>query len=70
MILEFDLMEIDKYLYTWKEYLMVMSATGDTASNLGNAMDELMRHQPSLRSDATKAIIKVTAQLISCVKQA
>ena len=34
--------------------------TGDTASNLGNAMDELMRHQPSLRTDATKAIIKVT----------
>ena len=33
---------------------------GDTASNLGNAMDELMRHQPSLRTDATKAIIKVT----------
>ena len=23
-------------------------------------MDELMRHQPSLRTDATKAIIKVT----------
>ena len=33
---------------------------GDTASNLGNAMDELMRHQPSLRADATKAIIKVS----------
>ena len=33
--------------------------SGDTASNLGNAMDELMRHQPSLRTDATKAIIKV-----------
>lgn len=32
---------------------------GDTASNLGNAMDELMRHQPSLKSDATGAIIKV-----------
>lgn len=32
---------------------------GDTASNLGNAMDELMRHQPSLRVDATAAIIKV-----------
>lgn len=32
---------------------------GDTASNLGNAMDELMRHQPTLRSDATAAIIKV-----------
>ena len=33
--------------------------TGDTASNLGNAMDEMMRHQPSLRSETTKAIIKV-----------
>jgi hypothetical protein len=32
---------------------------GDTASNLGNAMDELMRHQPSLKVDATFAIIKV-----------
>lgn len=32
---------------------------GDTASNLGNAMDELMRHQPSLKSDAIAAIIKV-----------
>lgn len=32
---------------------------GDTASNLGNAMDELMRHQPSLKVDAIAAIIKV-----------
>lgn len=32
---------------------------GDTASNLGNAMDELMRHQPTLKADATTAIIKV-----------
>lgn len=32
---------------------------GDTASNLGNAMDELMRHQPSLKVDAISAIIKV-----------
>lgn len=32
---------------------------GDTASNLGNAMDELMRHQPSLKDAATKAIIKL-----------
>ena len=36
---------------------------GDTASNLGNAMDELMRHQPSLRTDATAAIIKVFIQM-------
>lgn len=37
---------------------------GDAASNLGNAMDELMRHQPSLRTDATAAIIKVTKNLM------
>ncbi|KAK3103700.1 hypothetical protein FSP39_021121 [Pinctada imbricata] len=36
---------------------------GDTASNLGNAMDELMRHQPSLRTDATKAIIKLLEEV-------
>lgn len=34
-------------------------ATGDTASNLGSAVDELMRHQPTLKTDATTAIIKV-----------
>ena len=28
---------------------------GDTASNLGSSMDELMRHQPSLRTEATKS---------------
>lgn len=36
---------------------------GDTASNLGNAMDELMRHQPSLRTDATKATIKLLEEV-------
>ncbi|UYV80320.1 HUWE1 [Cordylochernes scorpioides] len=36
---------------------------GDTASNLGNAMDELMRHQPSLRADAMGAIIKLLEEL-------
>lgn len=34
-------------------------ASGDTASNLGSAVDELMRHQPTLKTDATTAIIKV-----------
>lgn len=38
---------------------------GDTASNLGNAMDELMRHQPSLRTDATAAIINLLRELCS-----
>ncbi|KAF5283384.1 hypothetical protein FQA39_LY04760 [Lamprigera yunnana] len=32
---------------------------GDTASNLGNAMDELMRHQPSLKTDATTAMVRL-----------
>lgn len=36
---------------------------GDTATNLGNAMDELMRHQPSLKVDATAAIIKLLNEL-------
>lgn len=37
---------------------------GDTASNLGNAMDELMRHQPSLKTEATKAIIRLLHELV------
>ncbi|KAK5639592.1 hypothetical protein RI129_012084 [Pyrocoelia pectoralis] len=36
---------------------------GDTASNLGNAMDELMRHQPSLKADAIAAIVKLLHEL-------
>lgn len=32
---------------------------GDTAANIGNAMDELMRNQPSLKTPAIKAIIKL-----------
>ncbi|XP_068082120.1 E3 ubiquitin-protein ligase HUWE1 [Anabrus simplex] len=36
---------------------------GDTASNLGNAMDELMRHQPTLKSEATCAIIQLLEEL-------
>ncbi|EFA10984.1 E3 ubiquitin-protein ligase HUWE1 [Tribolium castaneum] len=37
----------------------------DTACNLGNAMDELMRHQPSLKSDAIKAIIDLLEELVN-----
>ena len=33
---------------------------GDTASNLGAAMDELMRHQPLLRSSVMSALIRVS----------
>ena len=36
---------------------------GDTATNLGNAMDELMRHQPSLKTSATSAIIALLEQV-------
>ena len=36
---------------------------GDAASNLGNAMDELMRHQPTLKADATAAIINLLQEL-------
>ena len=36
---------------------------GDTASNLGSAMDELMRHQPSLKQAATSAIIKLLEEV-------
>ncbi|XP_048517112.1 E3 ubiquitin-protein ligase HUWE1 isoform X3 [Dendroctonus ponderosae] len=39
-------------------------AATDTATNLGNAMDELMRHQPSLRQDATLAIISLLEELV------
>ena len=38
---------------------------GDTATQLGNAMDELMRHQPSLKTAATGAIIKLLEEVCS-----
>lgn len=40
-------------------YIDRVPILGDTASSLGTAMDELMRHQPTLKTDAMKAIIKV-----------
>lgn len=36
---------------------------GDTAASLGNAMDELMRHQPTLKQPAMAAIVKVSQYL-------
>ncbi|ESO02925.1 hypothetical protein HELRODRAFT_81131 [Helobdella robusta] len=36
---------------------------GDTATSLGSAVDELMRHQPSLRTDAIKGIIKLLVEV-------
>ena len=38
---------------------------GDTAMHLGTAMDELMRHQPTLKTDAMKAIIKVFHSIVN-----
>ncbi|OQR79954.1 E3 ubiquitin-protein ligase HUWE1-like [Tropilaelaps mercedesae] len=38
---------------------------GDTAANLGNSMDELMRHQPSLRAPAMSAIVGLLRELCS-----
>jgi hypothetical protein len=55
-------------------YVMLLTSAfcylGDTANSLGNAMDELMRHQPSLRTGATTAIIKVgevLRKLLECI---
>ena len=36
---------------------------GDTAASLGNAMDELMRHQPTLKQPAMAAIVKLLEDL-------
>ncbi|XP_065829189.1 E3 ubiquitin-protein ligase HUWE1-like [Oscarella lobularis] len=35
----------------------------DTATNLGSAMDELMRHQPTLKSDAMAGVVQLLEQL-------
>jgi E3 ubiquitin-protein ligase HUWE1 len=50
------------------EYLPAMrrrkaDIANDTATNLGNSMDELMRHQPSLRADVVSAIINLLKEL-------
>ena len=42
---------------------MNLAVAGDTATNLGNAMDELMRHQPVLRSSTMTAIIDLLKKL-------
>lgn len=44
------------------------SSSSGTASQLGSAMDELMRHQPSLRIEAMNSIIKLLQQLIEMGK--
>uniref|UniRef100_A0A8C3HWY2 E3 ubiquitin-protein ligase HUWE1 n=1 Tax=Chrysemys picta bellii TaxID=8478 RepID=A0A8C3HWY2_CHRPI len=43
--------------------LSLLCPAGDTASNLGSAVDELMRHQPTLKTDATTAIIKLLEEI-------
>ena len=54
-----------------EEYLPAMrrrrssDQPGDTAFNLGVAMDEFMRHQPSIRNDAMNAIIELIKELAS-----
>lgn len=50
------------------EYLLAMrrrrrESIGDTATCLGNSIDELMRHQPSLRTEAIGAIIKLLEEI-------
>lgn len=40
-------------------YLLYICTVGDTASNLGTAMDELMRHQPLLKSSVMIALVRV-----------
>uniref|UniRef100_A0A1A9ZLS0 HECT-type E3 ubiquitin transferase n=1 Tax=Glossina pallidipes TaxID=7398 RepID=A0A1A9ZLS0_GLOPL len=37
---------------------------GDTSTNLGNAMDDLMKHHPYLRTDATEAIVRLLNELV------
>ncbi|XP_037724903.1 E3 ubiquitin-protein ligase HUWE1 isoform X3 [Drosophila subpulchrella] len=37
---------------------------GDTATNLGNAMDDLIKHHPYLRTDATEAIVRLLNELV------
>jgi E3 ubiquitin-protein ligase HUWE1 len=44
------------------------STISGTASQLGSAMDELMRHQPSLRIESINSIIKLLYQLIEMGK--
>lgn len=60
---ELDCMCCDNQIFSFgtrlSAWLIVCFASGDTASNLGSAVDELMRHQPTLKTDATTAIIKV-----------
>ncbi|XP_065656940.1 E3 ubiquitin-protein ligase HUWE1 isoform X2 [Hydra vulgaris] len=58
----FRILVIPEYLPAMKRRRSA-DPQGDTAMHLGSAMDELMRHQPTLKTDAMKAIIKLLKQL-------
>ena len=47
-------------------YLLSPITAGDTVCNLGIAMDELMRHQPTLKSSVITALIEVVYSLVKC----
>jgi E3 ubiquitin-protein ligase HUWE1 len=49
-------------LFLQPEYLP--SLTGDTATQLGGAMEELFRHQPSLRKAGVVSVVKLLSSLI------
>ena len=51
-------------MYVLINLLCELLCSGDTAYSLGTAMDELMRHQPMLKPDAMKAIVKVHTYII------
>ena len=55
-----DLVKFKWYYSQWFVLIVLISILlGDTASNLGGAMDELMRHQPLLRESVMSALIRV-----------
>ena len=55
---------VDQIGMLYKCYLlcdhMIHCIAGDTVCNLGIAMDELMRHQPTLKSSVIAALIEVS----------
>lgn len=48
-----------KYLNAMRRRRNSSDPAGDTAVSLGTAIDELMRHQPTLKPTAMNAVIKV-----------
>ncbi|KAJ8983063.1 hypothetical protein NQ317_007105 [Molorchus minor] len=60
----FNILLSPNYLPAMRRRRSSSEPTADTACNLGNAMDELMRHQPSLRQDVTLAIINLLEEIV------